>query len=150
MQTNNDSQRGASQQIPSSSNSMGRSSSYLGAGLKIKGEISGNEDLKLDSKVDGLISIGGFRLTMGPTSRLDGNIVAREAVIAGEVNGDISAFDRIEVAKSASIVGDLSTSKILIEEGAYFKGGIEIGKLGAQIGTDLDSLLKGSKNERGK
>jgi cytoskeletal protein CcmA (bactofilin family) len=104
----------------------------------------------LDSKVDGLISIGGFRLTMGPASRLDGNIVAREAVIAGEVNGDISAFDRIEVAKSASIVGDLSTSKILIEEGAYFKGGIEIGKFGAQIGTDLDSLLKGSKSEKGK
>ncbi|HET6143460.1 MAG TPA: polymer-forming cytoskeletal protein [Candidatus Acidoferrales bacterium] len=150
MQTNNDLQRGTSQQVPSPSNSMGRSSSYLGAGLQIKGEITGNEDLKLDSKVDGLISIGGFRLTMGPASRLDGNIVAREAVIAGEVNGDISAFDRIEVAKSASIVGDLSTSKILIEEGAYFKGGIEIGKFGAQIGTDLDSLLKGSKSEKGK
>jgi cytoskeletal protein CcmA (bactofilin family) len=150
MQTNNDSQRGVSQPVPGSSNSMGRSSSYLGAGLQIKGEISGHEDLRLDSKVDGLISIGGFRLTMGPTSRIDGNIVAREAVIAGEVHGDISAFDRIEVAKSASIVGDLSTSKILIEEGAYFKGGIEIGKLGAQIGTDLDSLLKGSKNDKAK
>jgi len=150
MQTNNDSQRGTSQQAPATSNSMGRSSSYLGAGLQIKGEISGNEDLKLDSKVEGLISIGGFRLTMGPTARLDGDIVAREAVIAGEVHGDISAFDRIEVTKSASIVGDLTTSKILIEEGAYFKGGIEIGKVGAQIGTDLDSLLKGSKNEKGK
>lgn len=150
MQTNNDPQRVTSQQASGTFTSTGRSSSYLGAGLQIKGEISGNEDLKLDCKVDGLISIGGFRLTMGPTARLDGDIVAREAVIAGEVHGDISAFDRIEVAKSASIVGDLSTSKILIEEGAYFKGGIEIGKLGAQIGTDLDSLLKGSKNEKGK
>jgi cytoskeletal protein CcmA (bactofilin family) len=150
MQTNNDLQRGTSQPVSNPSNSMGRSSSYLGAGLQIKGEITGNEDLKLDSKVDGLISIGGFRLTMGPASRLDGNIVAREAVIAGEVNGDISAFDRIEVSKSASIVGDLSTSKIRIEEGAYFKGGIEIGKQGAQIGTDLDSLLKGSKSEKGQ
>jgi cytoskeletal protein CcmA (bactofilin family) len=87
---------------------------------------------------------------MGPTARLDGNIVAREAIIAGEVYGDISAFDRIEVSKSASIEGDLTTSKILIEEGAYFKGGIEIGKLGAHIGTDLDTLLKSSKNESGK
>jgi cytoskeletal protein CcmA (bactofilin family) len=147
---NNDQQRGASQQVPSHSNSIGRSSSYLGAGLQIKGEISGNEDLKLDSKVEGLISIGGYRLTLGPTARLDGDIVAREAVIAGEVYGDISAFDRIEVSKSASVVGDLTTSKILIEEGAYFKGGIEIGNLGAQIGTDLDSLLKSSKKEKGK
>ena len=64
---------------------------------------------------------------------MDGDIVAREAVIAGEVHGDISAFDRIEVTKSASIVGDLTTSKILIEEGAYFKGGIEIGQLGHSI-----------------
>ncbi len=144
MQTNNDLQRGSSQ-VPGVSSSMGRSSSYLSAGLRIKGEVSGNEDLKLDGNVDGLVSIGGFRLTLGPTARLNGDIVAREAVISGEVHGDISAFDRIEVTKSASIVGDLSTTKILIEEGAYFKGGIEIGKQNSQIGTDLDNLLKGSK-----
>jgi cytoskeletal protein CcmA (bactofilin family) len=147
MQTNNDPQRGSST-IPGVSNSMGRSSSYLSAGLRINGEISGNEDLKLDGKVEGLVSIGGFRLTLGPTARLDGGIVAREAIISGEVHGDISAFDRIEVAKSASIIGDLSTTKILIEEGAYFKGGIEIGKQNSQLGTDLDGLLKGSKNEK--
>jgi cytoskeletal protein CcmA (bactofilin family) len=129
---------------------MGRSGSYLGAGLQVKGEISGNEDLKLDSKVEGLISIGGFRLILGPTARLDGDIIAREAIISGEVHGDISAFDRIEVTKSASIIGDLSTTKILIEEGAYFKGGIEIGKQNAQLGTDLDNLLKGSNKEKGK
>lgn len=149
MQTNNDPQRGSSQ-IPGVSNSMGRSGSYLGAGLQVKGEISGNEDLKLDSKVEGLISIGGFRLILGPTARLDGDIIAREAIISGEVHGDISAFDRIEVTKSASIIGDLSTTKILIEEGAYFKGGIEIGKQNAQLGTDLDNLLKGSNKEKGK
>jgi cytoskeletal protein CcmA (bactofilin family) len=147
MQTNNDIQRGSSQ-VPGVSNSMGRSSSYLSPGLRIKGEISGNEDLKLDGNVDGLVSIGGFRLTLGSTARLNGDIVAREAIISGEVHGDISAFDRIEVTKSASIIGDLSTTKILIEEGAYFKGGIEIGKQNSQIGTDLDNLLKGSKKEK--
>jgi cytoskeletal protein CcmA (bactofilin family) len=147
MQTNNDPQRGSSQ-VPGVSNSGGRSSSYLTAGLRIKGEISGNEDLKLDGNVDGLVSIGGFRLTLGSTARLNGDIVAREAIISGEVHGDISAFDRIEVTKSASIIGDLSTTKILIEEGAYFKGGIEIGKQNSQLGTDLDNLLKGPKKEK--
>ena len=147
MQTNNDPQRGSST-IPGVSNSMGRSTSYLSAGLRINGEISGNEDLKLDGKVEGLVSIGGFRLTVGPAARLDGDIVAREAIISGEVHGDISAFDRIEVAKSACVIGDLSTTKISIEEGAYFKGGIEIGKQNLQLGTDLDGLLKSSKKEK--
>src|ERR1700676_4307448 len=126
MQTNKDEQRGPSS-IPSAPNSIGRTGSYLGTGLKIKGEITGNEDLRLDSKVEGLVSIGGFRLTLGPSAHLKANIVAREAVISGEVTGDISACDRIEIMKSASIVGDLSTGKIMIEEGAYFKGGVEIG-----------------------
>ena len=126
MQTNKDEQRGPST-TPSPQISLGRTSSYLGTGLKIKGEITGNEDLRLDSNVEGLVSIGGFRLTLGPTAHVVANIVAREAVISGEVTGDISACDRIEIMKSASIVGDLSTGKIMIEEGAYFKGGVEIG-----------------------
>ena len=131
---------------PAGANSSTRTSSYLSAGLHIKGEISGNEDLRLESKVEGLVSIGGFRLTVGPGAHLDADIVAREAIISGEVNGDIRAVDRIEIKKSASIVGELTTSKIMIEEGAYFKGGIEIGEPGTRIGTDLDSLLDKARN----
>jgi cytoskeletal protein CcmA (bactofilin family) len=144
MQTNKDTQRGPSAP-PSAPSSMGRTISYLGPGLHIKGEITGNEDLKLDSKVEGLVSIGGFRLTVGPSAQLNADIVAREAVISGEVHGDIRACDRIEIMKSASIVGDLTTGKIMLEEGAYFKGCVEVGSDNAQIGTDLDTLLNGSK-----
>ena len=144
MQTNKDEQRGPSS-TPSAPNSIGRTGSYLGTGLKIKGEITGNEDLRLDSKVEGLVSIGGFRLTLGPSAHITADIVAREAVISGEVTGDISAYDRIEIKKSASVIGDLSTSKITIEEGAYFKGTIDINSNKAQIGTDLDTLLGGNK-----
>ena len=143
MQTNRDAQR----KPFADTSSIGPTNSYLGPGLEIKGEITGHEDLKLDSNVDGLVSIGGFRLTVGPTAHLNADIVAREAAISGEVNGNISACDRIEVMKSASIVGDLITGKLTIEEGAYFKGGIEIDRQGKQIGTDLDSLLKGSKKK---
>jgi cytoskeletal protein CcmA (bactofilin family) len=66
-------------------------------------------------------------------------------MISGEVTGDIRACDRIDIVKSASIEGDLNTAKIVIEEGAYFKGGVEIGSGSPQIGTDLDSLLNGAK-----
>jgi len=144
MQTNKDTQRGQ-YAPPSAPSPIGRTTSYLGPGLRIKGEITGNEDLKLDSKVEGLVSVGGFRLTVGPTAHLNGDIVAREAVISGEVNGDIRACDRIEIMKSASIVGDLTTGKITIEEGANFKGSVEVGSNNPQIGRDLDTLLNDAK-----
>jgi cytoskeletal protein CcmA (bactofilin family) len=146
MQTNKDVQHSPSTS-PSAPSSIGRTTSYLGPSLQIKGEITGSEDLKLGSKLEGLVSIGGFRLTVEPSAHVVGDIVAREAVISGEVTGDINAFDRIEIKKSATVVGDLSTGKIVIEEGAYFKGGIEIGPKNAQIGTDLDTLLSGAKKE---
>jgi cytoskeletal protein CcmA (bactofilin family) len=149
MQTNKDTHGGPSA-VPGAPGFTGRIASYLGPGLQIKGEISGNEDLKLDSRVEGLVSIGGFRLTVGPSAHLHADLVAREAVISGEVVGDISAADRIEIMKSASIVGDITTGKIVIEEGAYFKGGVEVGSNSAQIGTDLDTLLKGAKKDPGQ
>src|SRR5580704_1592991 len=143
MQTNKQT-HGSTSAAPSGPSFAARSTSYLGPSLHIKGEISGNEDLKLDSDVEGLVSIGGFRLTVGPSAHLNGDIVAREAVISGEVNGDIRAADRIEILKSATIIGDITTSKIVLEEGAYFKGSVEIGANNAHIGTDLDTLLNGA------
>lgn len=149
MPTNKDTQRSPLPD-PSASSSLGQSGSYLGPGLQVKGEITGHEDLKLEGKVDGLVSIGGFRLSVGPSAHLTADIVAREATISGEVTGDISARDRIEILKSATIVGDLVTGRLMIEEGAYFKGGVEIDSHSPQIGKDLDSLLKGTKKTEKK
>jgi cytoskeletal protein CcmA (bactofilin family) len=126
---------------PNVAGSTGRAPGYLGASLRIRGEISGNEDLKLDGQFDGTISLGGFRLTLGATSRVQGEIVAREVVVSGEVNGNIAARDRLEIKNGSSVVGDLSTARILVEEGAYFKGSIEIDSSKTQVGADLDTLL---------
>jgi cytoskeletal protein CcmA (bactofilin family) len=122
-----------------------RTPAYLGPGLKIKGEITGNEDLRLDSKFEGSISIGGFRLTVGPNSQVDGEIKAREVVVSGKVTGNINARDRLEIKKGSSVVGDMSTARIMIEEGAYFKGAIEIDSSNTQVGADLDTLLSKGK-----
>jgi cytoskeletal protein CcmA (bactofilin family) len=149
MLTNKETQQGLSAP-PSAPGSIGRTTSYLGPGLRIRGEITGNEDLRVESKIEGSISIGGFRLTVGSNAHIKGDIVAREAMISGEVTGDIRACDRIDIVKSASIEGDLNTAKIVIEEGAYFKGGVEIGSNSPQIGTDLDSLLNGAKKPADK
>ena len=144
MQTNKDTQPGPPA-FPRDPSSVGHSTSYLGPGMQVKGEISGNEDLKLDGKVEGSVSVGGFRLTVGPSAHLKADIVAREAMISGQVNGNIRAYDRIEITKNASIVGDVNTARIVIEEGAYFNGDVEIGGNQKQIGTDLDSLLLSGK-----
>jgi len=144
MQTIQESQR--VQPLPvRTPNPISPQSSYLGPGLMVKGEISGNEDLRLDCKVEGMISIGGFRVTVGPEAHLKAEIIAREAVISGEVVGDIAAVDRIEIKKNASVVGDLQTGKIMVEEGAYFKGSVQIESGSKPIGTDLDTLLGGTK-----
>jgi cytoskeletal protein CcmA (bactofilin family) len=146
MWTNKDGQSGPPEgQAPNTSSSSGRQPVQLGASLRIKGEITGNEDLRLDSQFEGSISLGGFRLTIGPSSHVDGEIIAREVIVLGEVIGNISARDKLEIKKGSSVVGDLSTARIMIEEGAYFKGAIEIDTTKTQVGADLDTLLSKAK-----
>jgi cytoskeletal protein CcmA (bactofilin family) len=140
MWTNKDPQSGPSE--APTPRSIVRGTFYLGSGLQINGKITGEEDRKLDSKVEGLVSIGGFRFTVRPSAHVAANIVAREAVISGEGAGDINANDRIEIKKGGTTMGDLSTGKIMIEEGAYFKRTIKFDGIPSQIGADLGSVLR--------
>jgi cytoskeletal protein CcmA (bactofilin family) len=103
-----------------------RNLSFLGSGLAIKGQISGDEDLQIDGKVEGSITLNGQRLTAGRSAQLNSEVVAREVVIYGKVTGNLRARDRVEIKKDGSVVGDITTARISIEDGAYFKGRIEI------------------------
>jgi len=105
-----------------------RSTARLGPSLHIKGEISGNEDLLIDGSVEGLIQLDERKLTVGATAKLTADIIAREVVVYGTVKGNLRAKDRIEIKKDGSVNGDLTTARISIEDGAYFKGSIEIDK----------------------
>ena len=102
------------------------STARLGASLHIKGEISGNEDLHIDGSVEGLVQLDDRKLTVGASAKLTADVVAREVVVYGSVKGNLRARDRIEIKKDGSVVGDLTTARIMIEDGAYFKGSIEI------------------------
>ncbi|HKV47843.1 MAG TPA: polymer-forming cytoskeletal protein [Candidatus Acidoferrales bacterium] len=102
----------------------------LGASLHVKGEITGNEDLAIDGTVEGLVNLEDRRLTIGASARLTADVIAREVVVYGNVKGNLRARDRIEIKKDGSVVGDLTTARIMIEDGAYFKGSIEIDKTG--------------------
>jgi cytoskeletal protein CcmA (bactofilin family) len=116
----------------------GGGTARLGASLQIKGEITGNEDLQIDGSVEGLVQLEDRKLTVGASARVTADVIAREVTVYGNVKGNLRARDRIEIKKDGSVVGDLTTARIMIEDGAYFKGSIEINKAGEGSEGDAD------------
>ncbi len=121
-------------------------STSLGPGLTLRGELTGQEDVFLDCQVEGPVNFGGNRVTIGRSSVVKGDIVAREAVLHGKLSGDLRAHDRVEVKKGGSLVGDLVTGRISIEEGAYFKGHIEVDPSSKPLNAGLADLLPRAKD----
>ncbi len=113
-----------------------RNSARLGSSLHIKGQVTGAEDLQIDGKVDGPISLHGHELTVGPTAQLNSEIHAGEVIVCGKIVGNIHARGRVEIKKDGSIVGDISSARISIEDGAHFKGRIEIDPAKSQAAAD--------------
>ena len=106
----------------------------IGKSLVVKGELSGSESLYIDGKVEGAINLPGNRVTVGRNGQVAANIVAREIVVLGKVRGNCQASDRVDIRSEGSLTGDVIAARISIEDGAFFKGGIDIRKPG---GTDL-------------
>jgi cytoskeletal protein CcmA (bactofilin family) len=104
---------------------------HLGSSVVIKGEVSGSEDLYLDGQVEGAIDLKGNRLTIGPNGRVKANVSASSAVIHGKLEGNINATDRVDLKQSATVTGDIVTQRISIDEGAYFRGGVDISRTGS-------------------
>ncbi len=99
---------------------------HIGKSVVIKGELSGSEDLYLDGEVEGTIELQRSALTIGPNGRIRAHINAREVIIHGKVDGNIRGTEKVELKRTAVLVGDIQTQRITIEDGAYFKGGIDI------------------------
>jgi cytoskeletal protein CcmA (bactofilin family) len=101
---------------------------HIGKSVIIKGELSGSEDLYLDGEVEGNIDLRNHNLVIGPNGRVRANVHAKDIVIHGKVDGNITGVDKVELKKSALLNGDISTQRIVIEDGAFFKGAIDIRK----------------------
>lgn len=106
---------------------------HIGKSVIIRGELSGSEDLFLDGEVEGSIELKGHSLTIGPNGHIHANIHAQEVVIHGRVEGNIRGTERVELKKSAVLSGDIFTQRIMIEDGAFFKGAIDIQKPEAKV-----------------
>ncbi len=98
----------------------------IGKSVIVKGQIYSREDLYVDGEVEGTIELQEHRLTVGPNGKLHAGVKAREIVVLGTVHGNMEAVDKIDIRKDAKLVGDLKTARIVIEDGAYFKGSIDI------------------------
>jgi len=99
---------------------------HIGKSVFIKGELSGSEDIYVDGEVDGSIQLSGNSLTIGPNGRVHANVSAKSVTVGGSLEGNIQATERTELRKTAVVNGDVQTQRIAIEEGAYFKGKLEI------------------------
>jgi len=104
----------------------------IGKSLVIKGEVTGSESLFIDGRVEGSINLPGNRVTVGRNGVVNANIVGREIVVLGKVHGNLSASDRVDIRNEGSLTGDVVAQRISIEDGAYFKGGIDIRKPNAK------------------
>jgi cytoskeletal protein CcmA (bactofilin family) len=111
----------------------------IGKGLIFKGEITGSESLFIDGKVEGSINLPDNRVTVGRNGQVASSITAREIVILGKVRGNVSASDRVDIRAEGALTGDVAAARISIEDGAFFKGGIDIRKAEAKPGAPAAS-----------
>jgi cytoskeletal protein CcmA (bactofilin family) len=105
-----------------------RGPAVIGKSVMIKGQIISREDLTIDGEIDGSVELQEHRLTVGPHGKLQAGVKAREIVVLGTIHGNVEASDKIDIRKDAKLVGDIKTARIVIEDGAYFKGSIDIAR----------------------
>jgi len=98
----------------------------LGKSVIVKGQILSREDLTIDGEVEGTVEMQEHRLTIGPNGKVRASVKAREVIVLGTLHGNVETGDRIDIRKEAKLVGDIKTARIVIEDGAYFKGNVDI------------------------
>lgn len=103
-------------------------SATIGKAVMVKGQIFSREDLVIDGEVEGTVELHDHKLTVGPNGKVAAGVKAREIVVLGSIHGNVEAADKIDIRKDAKLVGDIKTARIVIEDGAYFKGSIDITK----------------------
>ncbi len=101
---------------------------HLGKSIVIKGEASGSENVYLDGELEGSVELVEGNLTVGPDGRIRANVQARSIVVYGRVDGNLYSIKRVELKKSAVVVGDIYTPRIVIEDGASLKGSVQVQK----------------------
>jgi cytoskeletal protein CcmA (bactofilin family) len=116
----------------------------IGKSVVIKGELSGSEDLTIEGQVEGKIELKDHLLTIGPNGRIKAQIFAKTVIVLGEVNGNVSASEKVEIRDGGSVDGDIVSPRVAIAEGAHFRGSVDMQKKGgsASASTSTSSSVK--------
>jgi cytoskeletal protein CcmA (bactofilin family) len=104
----------------------------IGKSVVIKGELNGSEDLTIEGQVDGKIELRQNVLTIGPNGRIKAQVFAKSVVILGEVTGNVTATEKVDIRDNGSVDGDIAAPRVAIAEGAHFRGSIDMQKTGAK------------------
>ena len=102
----------------------------IGQSVQIKGELSGQEDLIIDGKIDGKILVHDHNLTIGPNGHINAEVHAKSVQVNGEITGNITADDKVEISSSGSVLGDITAPRVALADGSSFKGSIDMGRKG--------------------
>lgn len=105
-----------------------RAAACISQGIRIKGEVTGKEDLFIDGQVDGKLDLTGASLTIGPNGKIKADISARELIVRGLVQGKVSARERVQLWNTGRVEGEVQTERLAIEDGAFLRGKVEAGK----------------------
>jgi cytoskeletal protein CcmA (bactofilin family) len=108
----------------------------IGQSVQINGELSGQEDLIIDGKIDGKILVKGHHLTIGPNGHINAEVHAKSVQINGQVSGNITADDKVEITPSGSVDGDITAPRVALADGSSFKGSIDMGRQVASKTSD--------------
>ena len=125
-----------------------RNVAVFGPGMTIKGEVHSEEDLYVDGEIDGSIELREHCLTVGPNGKTHSSVRAREVVVLGSIQGNVEARDKIAIRKNGKLVGDIKTAGIIIDDGAYFKGSIDIVRSDSKPAIQKDSKPVIQKKEQ--
>jgi len=130
-----------SEPTPRSTNASpaGHQRTFLGRSVVAQGQLSSGEDLLIEGQFDGTINLEDHCLTVGTEGRVKAEVRARQVVIQGSVTGNVVAREKIEIRRTGHVVGDLVAGTVAIEEGAYFKGSIDIARDGAGAGSEVSA-----------
>jgi cytoskeletal protein CcmA (bactofilin family) len=103
----------------------------IGKSVVIKGELSGSEDLTIEGQVEGKIELRQNILTIGPNAKIKAQVFAKTVIVQGEVHGNVTAAERVDIRDNGSVDGDLSAPRVAIADGAHFRGSIDMQRQGA-------------------
>ncbi len=102
----------------------------IGKSVVIKGELNGSEDLTIEGHVEGTIQLRDHVLTIGPNGKIKAQVFAKSVIVLGEVHGNVTASDKVDIRDNGSVEGDLISPRIAIAEGAHFKGSVDMQRKG--------------------